>query len=311
MNTDHFELMKLALKMEEQSEHDTHKVGALIHKDNKQVVRANFWPEPLAKHIGKHKKLGNASTTMHAEMAAICASQSTEGASIYITDLPCPNCAKAIAEARITHVYIDSHTHNTPLGLKIKPYFDDISTRIFKKAGIFVYEMNEPERTINKIVTPDESILRQIHRPVRQISLEYEDINQPRFLEIIAAQSNKVSFAACYAKSDLGHHTFLFAQVSRSIGLSPEDAEEITNGQDKYEPSLQPINRLILACARHGLKIDPKYLYSSQTPTARELVNIIGAGYSSIHIGDNTKCRDKWGLMALKQLKKHNVIEFC
>ncbi len=309
MNTDHFELMKLALEAEEQSEHENHKVGALLYHDGKHIARHNFWSASLEKHIGRYKKLGNASTTVHAEMAVICAASATEGASIYVTDLPCPNCAKLIAEARINAVYIDSHTHNTPLGLKIKPYFDDISTLIFKNAGITVYEMNEPERVIHKIIEPAPNILIQIHRPVRQIALEYSNINKARFIEIVGKQKSDANFAACYAKSDLGHYVFLLAQPHRSIGLPKEGANEIRNIQNKYEPSLQPINRLLVACSRYGLKIDPQYLYSNQTPTAREFVNMIGAGYNSLYIGDQTKCRDEWGLQALKQLKKCKVIK--
>lgn len=301
--------MKLALDTEEQSRHDNHKVGALLYKDGLHIARPNFWPPQLEKHIGKHNKLGNASTTIHAEMAVICASKSTQGASIYITDLPCPNCAKLITQARISTVYIDSHTHNTPLGLKIKPYFDDISTRIFKSAGVGVYEMNETMRTIDTIIeSQGDNILMPIHRPVQQIMIDHSDINKSRFLDIIATQKTNVNFAACYAKSDLGNYTFLFAKAHRSIGISEKEAEIIKNAQNKYEASLQPINSLLVTCARYGLTIDPNYLYSSQTPTAREFVNMIGAGYSALHIGDKTKCRDKWGLKALKQLIQHNII---
>ncbi len=310
MNTDHFELMKLALETEEQSEHKTHKVGALLYKDGQQIARPNFWPPELENHIGRYKKLGNSSTTIHAEMAVISASKDTQSASIYVTDLPCPNCAKLIAEARISAVYIDAHTHNTPLGLKIKPYFDEISTLIFKSAGIAVYEMNEPKRTMHEVIPPQNSnILRAIHRPVHKVKLKCEDINRLRFLEIVNKQKSNVNFAACYAKSELGYYVFLFAQIHRSVGLSQETAMQIKCIQNKYEPCLQPINRLLVACARYGLSIDPKYLYSSQTPTAREFVNMIGAGYTSIYIGDETKCRDEYGLTALRQLRERNIIQ--
>ncbi len=310
MNTNHFELMKLALETEEQSEHKTHKVGALLYKDGQQITRPNFWSPELEKHIGRYEKLGNASTTVHAEMAVICAAKATQGANIYITDLPCPNCAKLIAEARISTVYIDSHTHNTPLGLKTKPYFDEISALILKSAGVTVYEMNEPKRSICEIIPPpDANMLRAIHRPVQQTQLEHSDINMPRFLDISKSKKSNVNFASCYAKSNLGHYVFLHAMPARSIGLSTQDAEKINATQDKYEPNLQPINRLLVACARYGLSIDHRYIYSSQTPTAREFVNMIGAGYSSIHIGDKTKCRDEYGLMAFEQLKEHKILD--
>ncbi len=318
MNTDHFEIMKLALETEEQSEHKTHKVGALLYKDGQKITRHNFWPFELEKHIGRYEKLGSSSTTVHAEMAVIIASKNTENASIYITDLPCPNCAKLITEARISIVYIDAHTHNTPLGLKIKPYFDNVSIPIFKNAGIAVYEMNEPKQTINEIIPPpNDNMLRAIHRPIHKVLLEHSDINMEKFIEISKAQKNNVininntNYATCYAKSSLGHYVFLHAMPALTIGLSKQNAQEVIKNQDKYEPTLQPINRLLIACARYGLSIDPDYIYSSQTPTAREFVNMIGAGYTSLYIGDETKCRDEYGLMALEQLKKHNIIKLC
>ncbi|MGH1402805.1 MAG: hypothetical protein ACRBDL_01030 [Alphaproteobacteria bacterium] len=313
MSINHFERMTRALSSESQSPHPTHKVGALIcgHDQYEQyfeVSRPNFWPDILEQHFAKHHKLGNASTTVHAEIATIYDTPATDGASIYITDLPCPNCCKMIAESKITNVYIDSHTHQTPLGIKMKPYFDKISTTILTAANINTYEINLQTETIKQLITASETTLRPIHRPLIQTSVDVHDVSEQSFHQQIQETAQKNPYAACYAKTPLGQYRFILANAHRSTGLSEKQAQDIANTQNKYEPTLQPINRLILACARYGLTIEAPYLYSSQTPTSREFVNMIGAGYTNLQIGDKTQCRDKYGLAALAQLTKNNII---
>ena len=310
MDTDHFRHMALALETEEQSEHPTHKVGALLWTiDGTFTTRPNNWPPLLKQHIGTDKKLGNASTTVHAEMATICASPATEGATLYVTDLPCPNCAKIIVESGIKEVYIDSHTHNTALGLKIKPYFENISIPIFKAANIAVYEMDVRTKTIDQLTTPSPQHTPTIHRPIYHTEIEKSAINTEHFMKLIADHKKETAFAACYAENTQGNIDFILAQPHRSIGLTAKDTEHIRTIQNKYRPTLQPINRLLLICARHGLKIKPDYLYISQTPTSREFVNIIGAGYTTLQIENPSKCRDEWGLKALAQLQKFEIID--
>ncbi len=315
MNEKHFDLMTKALATEELSEHPTHKVGALLHYENNDSppiinTHPNFWPDILAKTIGKKNKLGNASTTVHAEIATLCNAQATEGATLYVTDLPCPNCAKMMAEARIQNLYIDSHTHNTPLGEKIKPYFDKISLPILNMAGINVFEMNTETRQSHILSDDKGATLLRIHRPLTHIPIEQSDINEKTFQTYIKTENDRnIPFAACYAKTPLGQSVFLCAQPHRSIGLSEELEERIKQGNAKYEARLQPINRLLMACARYGLNIIPEYLYSSRVPTSREFVNMIGAGYTTIKIGDTSQCRDEWGMKAFMQLKEHNILD--
>lgn len=316
MSINHFEYMALARNIEKRSMHPVHKVGALIigadrHGEHYQISKSNFWPALLEKHIGRNEKLGNASTTMHAEVAVICAAPATQDATIYVTELPCPNCSKIMAEARVKNIYTDTRAYDTILGQKMKPYFDKVSIPILKHAGISVYEINTEANTIIQTVTPTPNTLLQIHRPIRHIPLGQADIHKDVFINMIKEQEGNIQtpFAACYARSPLGQYNFLFAQSHRSTGLSLEQADDISGHQNKYEPTLQPINRLLLTCARYGLKIDDDYLYSSQTPTSREFVNMIGAGYTNLHIGDRTKCRDDWGLKALAQLETHKIID--
>ncbi len=310
-----FEHMKMALEAEEQSPHLTHKVGALIcghdNFDNfYSIAHSNYWPPILEKQIGRDQKLGKASTTVHAEVAAILQSPATEGADIYVTDLPCPNCAKIIAESRINAVYIDSHTHNTPLGIKLKPYFDNVSLPILQSAGVQVFQMDCSKNTIHELGEVKTNILRPIQRPVLHIPLESWQIEISHFKALIEEQETTLNapFAACYAKTMLGQYTFLCAQSHRSIGLTKELAENIESIQNKYTPTIQPINRLLLTCARYGLKIDESYLYSSQIPSSREFVNLIGADIHTLIIGNKESREDKWRRKALDQIVDKKLI---
>lgn len=312
MHQSHFHFMQIALDIESQSPHPDHKVGAVIHGKDKNgqeftIARSNFWSPALEEKIGRENKLGNASTTVHAEIAALCNAPFTEQTTLYITDLPCPNCAKAMAETRIKTLYIDSDTHNTPLGLKIKPFFDNISLPILKSAGIEIYELHTKTKTSKLILDADSHKLIEIEHPAVIIPINKE-ISDKIFQEYIRENAPTSPFAACFAKSPLGNIIFMLTRPHRSIGLSKEHSDQLSNLQTKYLPTLQPVNRLLLNCARHGYKILPDYIFSSRVPTSREFVNLIGNGYTSLFIGDTSQSRDEFGLQALEQLQKLNII---
>lgn len=316
MNNIHFERMKKAREAERNSPHPTHKVGALIcGSDNTnmpyEVARPNYWPDIFLNSIGRDQKLGNASTTIHAEIAALCAVPKSEGAAIYITDLPCPNCAKGLSEAGISTVYIDAHTHNTVLGQKIRPFFDAVSLPLFERARISVYELNlEQNQSVEHIAPFHDGIRENDDRLVIKDVTSPDDATFKTMIdELIEQYGPNKSFAACIAKTHDHHYKFMGVQSHISIGFTADDVRQIRSSQKKYDPALQPLNRILLMCARAGLEIDDRYLYSHHTPTSREFVNIIGTGHHNIIIGHPDICRDKWGLIALEQLRKHRIIE--
>lgn len=79
--------------------------------------------------------------TIHAEMNAIiqCSIHgvSTQGASAYITNMPCTNCAKALIGAGIKEIVIFSDYHNT----KAEDFFN--------KASITIRRLKMPSTNIN------------------------------------------------------------------------------------------------------------------------------------------------------------------
>lgn len=307
--------IELARVAESKSPHPIHKVGALLCTlsspgQYQEHQYYNYWPDSLTKPIESGTKLGNASTTVHAEISALIqAKASTNMADIYVTDLPCPNCAKTLAEAGINNVYIDSATHDTPLGIKMKPYFEDISLLMFERAGIGIYEVDLPTRSIATLSAPhsreNELVFAEAH---------YQNISETSralFREQIAAldYDDERPFAACIADDSTGNSFLVSGSAHNAMGLSTTEAEKIDQKQDKYEPVLQPFNRLLGQCAYYNLKIRNGYFFASFCPTAREFVNMIGYGLTSITIENPEQCRDKWGLIALKQIHDHNVMK--
>jgi deoxycytidylate deaminase len=315
MKSIHFKRIILARSAEEKSPHPTHKVGTLLctlssTSQYHEQQCYNYWPEPLANIIELSNKLGNASTTVHAEISALIQAQnSTNKADTYVTDLPCPNCAKTLVEAGIANIYIDSATHSTPLGIKMKPFFKDVSLLIFERAGTGVHEVNLANQSITTLSKPRSRDNKLIFDKAYLHSIS--EISQDQFLEQIKMLDYKGNqpFAACIAQDHLGGNYFLNADSHIALGLTQDDVQHISIVQEKYEPTLQPFNRLLAHCAYYNLKIQDGYLFADQCPTAREFVNMIGYGLTSIIISNPDQCRDIWGLIALKQLREHNVME--
>jgi deoxycytidylate deaminase len=317
MAEEHFANMDMALATENQSQHPTYKVGAVLQGCDHTgqpftVARPNFWPERLARALGTDTKLGNSSLTIHAEVAAILAAPCTDEATIYVTNFPCPNCAKMIAESRISRVFIDSHTHrNTPLGEKMYPYFENVSRRIFDKACIEVQEILYPRQDFKTLVPARPTKMRAIKHPVLQIPVATDSLNAGHFVALAEEKGladSKNAHALCFARTEMGLPYILAAQTDYSIGMNERTADDIRAAQDKYSPLLYPVNRLLAAAARMGLRLVPEDLYCTHVPTSREWVNLIGAGFERVTIGNSTLCRDKDSLAALKTVRNKAII---
>lgn len=78
--------------------------------------------------------------TIHAEMNAIlqCSTHgiSTEGATAYITNMPCTNCSKALIAAGIKEIVIFSDYHDT------------LAEEFFKKANVNIKRLSMPAKSI-------------------------------------------------------------------------------------------------------------------------------------------------------------------
>lgn len=79
--------------------------------------------------------------TVHAEMNALVQAakhgKSVDGATAYITNMPCTTCAKALVSAGIKRVVIFSDFHDT------------LASEFFAKAGVKIDKKDMPKREIN------------------------------------------------------------------------------------------------------------------------------------------------------------------
>lgn len=359
-----FELMQNAVEIVNTSPHVTNKIAATLSGTKNGVPynlsRTNYWPPEILEHFGTEARIGNSSGTIHAETACILASPQTENADLFITDIPCPNCVKNMAEAGIGRLFIDHKGFNKDFALRRGHHFKTMAMQILEKAGISVYEIWRKEQRIVPILEMPENFVPASEKPPRIQELSSQDPDKAVFeREIKAAQNiyDGEPFALALAENVNGSTYIISAQTHLVIGYT-EDSEEhsnsrhctvssvqstkkpadytyslhapntrnkacndamsqntdakaknLENGQDKYSFYLQPANRILMTASRHGLKLRPGFFFTSQVPTSREWVNLVGAHINQITIGDHTKSRDTHGLTALEQLKKSKIIE--
>lgn len=117
----------------------------LVLQDGTQITAANIWLSAFnhmpAGPDGKIK-IGNASPTIHAEIAALllaieqgCA---TQGATLYLTDPPCPNCVKMLLAAGVREINIDIKGFRKDWYTRRKEAFKTLSLPMAGQAGVRV-----------------------------------------------------------------------------------------------------------------------------------------------------------------------------
>lgn len=310
-----FHHMQAAVDIVGDSLHPENKIAATLFGDGWSLSRTNHWPPAIYDKIGPDKRIGNSSGTIHAETGCILhAPTATLGASLCITDPFCPNCAKNIAEAGITTIYIDHKGFDKDFFTRRSGHFTTMSMRICEKAGINVYELWRKEQKLVPILeVPTDYI------PPEDSPIDIEPVTQAtdaslRQLVAKAARThNRRRFALAIAANNKGDLFALTVRAHAVTGFTMQDHDDeqaIQNPESKYSFIQEPVNRLLMQLARRGLTLCDDYLYSSQMPTAREQVNIVGADIGRITVGDLTKCRDRHGLEAMCQLQKAKVLRY-
>lgn len=308
----HFTLMQDAVDIVGTSPHPTNKVAATLAGAGADgqafsISRTNYWPLLIKESFGTETRIGNSSGTLHAETACLLAAPGSNGASMYVTDLPCPNCVKNMAEAGIKNLYIDHKGFSKDFALRRGDHFESMSLRICEKAGINVHRIFRKEKRIEDIlkIAPDFTPI--IERPAI-VTLLNNAPSKDFFTLLIGTKKEYYrdrNFALTIASNKSGQSYIVSAESHPCPGYTAQTVEKT---DDKYSSFLQPLNRVLMTSARYGLKINNGYLYASRTPTSRELVDMVGAELTHIIIGDPAKARDPDALAALKRLMGAGII---
>lgn len=297
MNDSPYILMQRAVDIVERSPHPTNKIAATLAGEGFSLSATNHWPPLIEQHFGQTTKIGNSSGTIHAETACILEALQkqfkTEGGHLFVTDPPCPNCMKNMAEAGIRVLYIDHKGFDKDFAQRRGHHFVHMAMKIAEHAGIAIYKIFRKEEKLEPIFEPPEGYKPPLENPVKIISTPCKKMDQ-------------TAFASCTAHNKSGETLFMSASAHPVIGYTSQTLDE---PEDRYNFILEPVTRLLMSAARQGLTIEPESFYTAQTPTARELVNFVGAGLNKITIENPEKSRNEWGLRALKQLRETGILK--
>lgn len=283
------------------SPHPGSKVAAtLFQNDGTGISRTNDWPPIILDNLGAEARVGDSSGTVHAEVNCLLNTPfASDGASLTITDPCCPNCAKCIAEAGIKKVYIDHKGFLKDFAARRGDDFQDMSLRILAHAGISLFEVRRKEEIITALHIPSDGYVAPDDNPI-EIRPCQENISDRTLLK--AAKLVKVKherWACALARDHKGKVWTLVASARPAIGYTKD---RIDAPEGKYDFILEPVNRILMGAARHGLKIEPGYLWCSVTPSSRELVNLVAAGFRSLYIGTLTESEARATLESAKIL---------
>jgi len=309
-----YQMMQRAVDIVNSSPHPTNKIAATLHGTEANghsftISETNYWPAPIESKIGRETKIGNSSGTIHAETACILHAPSTKNAELFITDPPCPNCSKNMAEAGIKALYIDHKGFDKDFAQRRGDLFASMSMRILGAAGIEVYVVYRKDRKIETALDIQDGYVPPEENPSRLSALN-SALSKALFLQQIEEAKTlyqSAPFALALGEQGTGNTVAFSASSHPAIGYTHEDD---LSREGKYSFILQPINRILMGAKSHGLKIDPRYIYSSRTPTARELINMVGANFTALSIGDKAAARDEFGQLAMQQLGNAAILQF-
>lgn len=303
-----FDAMQAAVDIVLTSPHPTSKVAAAVFTESGLIARTNCWPDKISELLGIEARIGNSSGTVHAEVQCVLdAAFPTDGASLCVTDPFCPNCAKNIAEAGIKRVYIDHKGFIKDFAQRRGSEFESMSLRIAARAGISIYEVNRKEAKITPLLEIPSDYKAPEDNPIKITAAPMGDLaDLVREVKVIAPR-----WACGYATHANGERFSLIASAHAAIGYSvATDLEKIQQPEGKYNFYLEPMTRLMMGAARHGLKLIDGQVWASCIPTAREQVNMVAGRITTLHVGDIAHSRDDDGLHARSMLEGSGILNF-
>jgi dCMP deaminase len=182
-----------------------------------------------------------------------------------------------------------------------------MSLRIAARAGISIYEVNRKEDKITPLLeipadykAPEDNPIKITAAPMGNLSDLIKEV------KVIAPR-----WACGYATNAQGERFALIASAHAAIGYSvATDSEKISQSEGKYNFYLEPMTRLMMGAARHGLKLIEGQIWASCIPTAREQVNMVAGRIGTLYVGDISHSRDEDGLHARSMLEGSGILRF-
>ncbi len=319
INDDPYIAMQAAVDIVGTSTHPTNKIAATLFHKTFSISRTNYWPEPILAAFGMDTRIGNSSGSVHSEVATLLECKfPTNGARLAVTDPPCPNCVKNLADAGIKEIYIDHKGFDKDWAQRRGGHFQNMSMQICEKAGINVHILYRKDKRVETVFHVHPSFVPVQDSPITKESVE--TLNEGAFQAVIEESYTRHirrKFAVAIMQDAHGRYHALVARGNAVTGFTmedPEDVKEIEQHQHgpshKYSLFQEPVNRLLMYRAKRGFKLCDGYFFSSQVPTSREQVNLIGAGMKRLTVGNPAKARDPDALVAMKQLSDAKIIDY-
>jgi dCMP deaminase len=306
--TDPFHSMQLAVDIVLSSRHPENKVAATVFKDGNSLSKTNDWPPTILEKLGQDARIGDSSGTVHAEVNCLThLTFPSESASLAITDPCCPNCAKCIAEAGITSVYIDHKGFEKDFAVRRGDEFQDMSLRILAHAGVSLYEVIRKENKIRLLYEPPKDYIPPEDNPIeiRPCRAQLCDDTLLQTAKLVKVKHER--WGCALATDSHGKLWTLVASAHPAIGHTQDDFYK-TDG--KYDFILEPMNRILMGSARKGLKISQNHIWCSVLPSPREMVNLVGYGVRKIYIGDLNTAKKPVSLASKETLEANQIIIF-
>lgn len=313
------EEMQKAVDVVNDSPHPVNKIAATLFGHDRQnrefsISRTNYWPELIEARLGRDTDIGDSSGTIHAETACMIDAPITDDASLCVTDPFCPNCAKNIAEAGIKTIYIDHKGFTKDFSARRGAAFENMSMQVCEKAGISVYQLWRKEQRIEPILE-----IKAGYVPAQDSPLEYERlygvINRKFFAEFVEKMRHRHHgrrFACAIGRNRVTGNVYCMSARSHPVvGYSmAHDATLLRDPENKYTYMLEPMNRMIMGAARIGVKLIDGMIFCTNIPTAREQVNLVGAGITRIHVEHPNKALDESAIQAKRTVMNARILDF-
>ncbi|PCH99691.1 MAG: hypothetical protein COB76_05110 [Alphaproteobacteria bacterium] len=303
-----FDAMQSAVDIVNTSEHHKNKIAACLFTDTTMISCVNHRPERLSNVFTPDIRMGKSSQFVHSEVSCIHAFEAeTEGASLCVTDPFCPNCAKAIVEAGITHVYIDHKGLKKEFAQRRGEEFENLSLLMMEKAGITVSIIHRKDKKIEALLAP------QIQtRAAGASAIEFFDIaGELSLKDMIHSFRNRQPhgpWACARIKEPNGKLSGILVFENLPTGITPQEFNEKKDFSPKYGLTIDPINRLLFYIKRKNLKLIDNHVGSNLFPSSRAMVNAIGFGINRLTIGEETKTPGTSRHNAAQLLEENSVL---